>query len=145
MPNVPCEEHPVAISDALYSQILFKVPIKVRENTRKILLALAAGWEDGFASDGRNFIVLCNCLGMACDEVNAAIRHLNSVLDVPGRDTAHMDELRFIHKSSLDCIFDFSRSEFSQHIIHEAHQFYVQCPLRILELAPDGIDVRDLL
>jgi hypothetical protein len=38
-------------------------------------------------------------------------------------------------------ISDFSRSEFSRDIISEARQLYVQCTFRILEQAPDGIDV----
>jgi hypothetical protein len=117
MPNVPLEGHPMACLDALHLQILSKVPIKVRRDTRKLLLALAPG---GFDSDGRNFMVLFNWLDMTCDEANATIRHLSSVLEVPRRDIAHMDELRYIHKSSLEYIFDFSCSEFPQYITYEA-------------------------
>src|SRR5262249_10850495 len=48
------------------------------------------------------------------------------------------------HKSFVDFISDFARSGFSPDIKHEARQLYVQCTLRILEQAPDGIDVGDL-
>jgi hypothetical protein len=57
--NGPDEEHPMALLDLLYSRILSKVPTKIRENTRKLLLALVVGWEPEFDKKGRNFIVLC--------------------------------------------------------------------------------------
>jgi hypothetical protein len=144
LPNVPREAHPLAFLDALYSRILSKIPTQVRENMRKLLLALVHDEYLSFHLGGRNFIVLCNWLGMTCDEAYAAIRHLSAVLDVPGRDTAHMEELRYLHKSFLDYISDFTRSGFSRDIKSEAHQLYAQCTLRILDQAPDGIDAGDL-
>jgi hypothetical protein len=144
LPHGPGEEHPMALLDLLYSRILSKVPVKIRENTRKLLLALVARWKHGFDKEAENFIVLCNWLGMTCDEAYAALRPLSSVLDIPIRDEAHKKTLRYFHKSFLDYISDFSRSEFSRDIKSEARQLYVQCTLRILEQAPDGIDVGDL-
>jgi hypothetical protein len=144
LPHGLGEEHPMALLDLLYSQILSKVPAKVRENTRKLLLALVVCWKPKFDKEGRNFIVLCNWLGMTCNEAYAALRPLSSVLDVPRRDKAHKKELQYFHKAFLDYISDFSRSEFSCDIISEARQLYVQCTFRILEQAPDGIDVGDL-
>jgi hypothetical protein len=78
---------------------------------------------------------------MTYNEAYAALRPLMSVLDVPGRDKAHKEELQYFHKSFLDYISDFARSEFSRDIISEARQLYVQCTFRILEQAPGGIDV----
>jgi hypothetical protein len=144
LPHGPSEEHPMALLDLLYSRILSKVPAKARESTQKLLLTLVVGWKPQFENEGRNFIVLCNWLGMTCNEAYAALRPLSSVLDIPERDKAHKKALRYFHKSFIDYISDFSRSEFSRDIISEARQLYVQCTLRILGQAPDGIDVGDL-
>jgi hypothetical protein len=81
---------------------------------------------------------------MTCDEAYAALRPLSSVLDIPGRDKAHKKALQYFHKSFLDYISDFTRSEFSRDIMSEACQLDVQCTFRILEQALDGIDVGDL-
>jgi hypothetical protein len=144
--NAPLEEHPMAPLDALYAQILSKVPAKVMENTRKLLLALVAGWDFRFdnAGTGRNFIVLRNWLGMSCDDAYAALRHLLSVLDVPERPRAHKKEFRYFHKSFIDYISNFSRSGFSPDIRQEIHQLKIQCTLRILAQAPKGIDCGDV-
>jgi hypothetical protein len=142
--HVPREEHPMALLDALYSRILSRVPNKVRDNARKLLLTLAVGWGPLPQQEGRNFIVLCNWLGMTCDEAYAAVRHLSSVLHVPSHGKAHMEELLYIHKSFIDYMSDFVRSGFSSDIKHEAHELCVQCTFRILRQAPDGIDAGDL-
>lgn len=81
---------------------------------------------------------------MTCDQAYAALRHLGSLLDIPGRDAAHKKELRFFHKSFIDYIFDFVRSGFSPDITREAHELYVQCTFRIIEQAPDGINAGDV-
>jgi hypothetical protein len=143
LPHGPGEEHPMALLDLLYSRILSKVPGRVRENTRKLLLALVIGWKPQFDKEGRSFIVLCNWLGMTGDEAYAALRPLSSVLDIPGRDEARKKSLQYFHKSFLDYISDFSRSGFSRDIEREARQLDVPCTFRILEQAPDGIDVGD--
>jgi hypothetical protein len=144
LPNGPGEEHPMALLDLLYSRILSKVPAKVRGNTGKLLLALAVDWKQGFEEKGRTFIVLCNWLGMTCDEAYAALRPLSSVLDIPGRDKAPWGQLWYFHKSFIDYISDFARSGFSRDIKREAHDLYARCTFRILQQAPDGIDVGDL-
>jgi hypothetical protein len=82
---------------------------------------------------------------MTYDEAYAALRPLSSVLAIPGRDEAHKKALQYFHKSFLDYISDFARSEFSRDVISEARQLFVQCTFRILEQAPDGIDVGDNL
>jgi hypothetical protein len=138
------EEHPMALLDMLYSRILSKVPNKVKENARKLLLALTFSWERFCDERGRNFIVLCNWLGMSCDEAYAAIRHLSSVVYLSSDGKAHSKRLRHFHKSFLDYISDFSRSQFSPDIGHEARQLFIQCTYRIFEEAPDGIDIDDL-
>jgi hypothetical protein len=138
LPNVPREEHPMALLDALYSRILSKVPNKVRENMQKLLLTLVDGWGRNCLPEGRTFIVLCNWLGMTCDEAYAALRPLSSVLDAPGRDTAHKECLRYNHKSFIDYISDFVRSGVLPDIKHKARQLHVQCTLRILRQTPDG-------
>jgi hypothetical protein len=134
----------MALLDLLYSRILSKVPTKIRENTRKLLLTLVVGWEQHFHKEGRNFIVLCNWLGMTSDEAYAALRPLSSVLDVPRRDKAHKEELRYFHKSFIDYISDFARSKFSRDTNREAHELYVQCTFKILDQAPNAIDFGDL-
>jgi hypothetical protein len=134
----------MALLDLLYSRILSKVPAKVRENTRRLLLALVSGWKQKFDKEGRNFIVLCNWLGMTRDEAYAALRPLSSVLDFPRRNKAHQKELQYFHKSFVDYISDFARSGFSRDMKRETHNLYVQCTFRILEQAPDGIDLDGL-
>jgi hypothetical protein len=44
MTDMAREEHPMALLDALYARILSNVPSKVKINTRKLLLALAADY-----------------------------------------------------------------------------------------------------
>jgi hypothetical protein len=144
LPNVPREEHPMALLDTLYSQIMSKVPANVANNTRKLLLALVVGWTRNFDRVGRNFIVPCNWFGMTCDEAYTALRHLNSALDLPTPDKAHETQLRLFRKSLIDYLSDYSRSSFSRDIKHESRQLYVQCALRSLEQAPDGFDVGDV-
>ncbi|XP_006464113.1 hypothetical protein AGABI2DRAFT_209160 [Agaricus bisporus var. bisporus H97] len=133
--NVTQEKHPMARLDALYAQILSKVPAEIMVNTRKILLALIR------RSGKVNFLVLCNWLGMTSDDAYAALRHLLSVLDVPGRDEAHKTVIRCFHKSFIDYISDPTRSGFSSNIEHEAYQLEVDCTFRIFKEAPDGISL----
>jgi hypothetical protein len=144
--DVPREKHPMAHLDALYARILSKLPARAKKTVQKLLLAL----RDSFmwASRRGDFVSLCNWLGITRDEAYAALRPLSSVLYFPSRDKAYMEELRCFHKSFLDYISDFSRSGFfpageyaiSRHI----RQLHHQCALRVLEQAPDGIDVGDL-
>ncbi|XP_006464112.1 hypothetical protein AGABI2DRAFT_209158 [Agaricus bisporus var. bisporus H97] len=84
LPDVSQDEHPMARLDALYAQILSKIPKRVMGNARKILLALV--WDSMMEEHypwKENFVVFCNWLGMTCDEAYAAIRHLSAVLDAP--------------------------------------------------------------
>ncbi|XP_006463161.1 hypothetical protein AGABI2DRAFT_179606 [Agaricus bisporus var. bisporus H97] len=139
--DMPQEDHPMASLDALYARILSNVPSKVMMNTRKLLLALAFDWASQVP---RNFVLLCNWLGMTPDEAYAAINHLRSVLRVPRRGEAHKEKLEIFHKSFMDYISDFRRSGFSHHIEYEARQLKAQCIFRILNEAPDGIDFGDV-
>jgi hypothetical protein len=141
LPNVSREDHPMALLDALYSRILSKIPTKVERNTRKLLLTLAGVTYTETTEQAENFLSLCNFLGMTCDEAYAALRRLSSVLYVPRRNEAHEQQLRSFHKSFIDYISDFSRSGFSRDIDNEARQLHVQCTLRILDQAPDGVSV----
>jgi hypothetical protein len=106
MTDVPREEHPMALLDALYARILCNVPSRVMINTRKLLLALAVAWDSILQSPKAtargSFIVLCNWLQMTPDEAYAAINHLCSVLLVPRRDLAHCARLKAFHKSFID-------------------------------------------
>ncbi|XP_006464131.1 hypothetical protein AGABI2DRAFT_120909 [Agaricus bisporus var. bisporus H97] len=144
LPNVPKDQHPMARLDMLYAQILSKVPEKTMVNTRKILLSMVRGIDWGWRTESRNFLVLCNWLGMTCDDAYAAIRHLLSVLDAPPRDQAHLAELRSFHKSFIDYISDFTRSGVFSDIEHDARGLEVQCTFRVLEQAPDGFDFGDM-
>ncbi|KAF7762316.1 hypothetical protein Agabi119p4_8909 [Agaricus bisporus var. burnettii] len=141
--DVPRDQHPMALLDALYAQILSKVPGRIMANTRKLLLALVMRWGEKLDEGGNNFLVLCNWLGLTYDDAYAAIRHLRSVLDVPCQGEAHNYILRFFHKSFMDYICDYTRSDFFLDIKQDAHQLKVQCTLRVLEEAPDGIDFGD--
>jgi hypothetical protein len=141
MTDVSREEHPLALLDALYDRILSNVPPKVMMNTRKLLLALGSHWDfalDYFDVSG-TFIVLCNWLGMTPDEAYAALNLLHSVLYVPRRDKAHEEELESFHKSFIDYISDFSRSQFSRNIRDEARRLKTHCAFRIFKEVPNGI------
>ncbi|EKM77076.1 hypothetical protein AGABI1DRAFT_108438 [Agaricus bisporus var. burnettii JB137-S8] len=143
--DMPREEHPMALLDALYARIMSNVPLKIMIYTRNLLLALASGWDFVLWTRGRtNFVVLCNWLGMTCDEAYAAINHLRSVLRIPRRDKLHEEKLEPFHKSFLDYISDFTRSRFSIDIQLEAQQLKTECAFRILQEAPDGIDFGDV-
>ncbi|XP_006464091.1 hypothetical protein AGABI2DRAFT_194677, partial [Agaricus bisporus var. bisporus H97] len=130
--------------DALYAQILSKVPERVMVHTRKILLALV--WESKAKEHLRkeNFIVSCNWLGMTSDDAYAAIHLLSSVLDDPPRDEAHKEMLRPFHKSFIDYISDYTRSRFCLDVNDEAYLLEVQYAFRILEQASHGIDFDDV-
>ncbi|KAF7763444.1 hypothetical protein Agabi119p4_7981 [Agaricus bisporus var. burnettii] len=141
MTDVPQEDHPMALLDALYARILSNVPSKVMMNTRKILLALAFDW---FGVGPHNFVLLCHWLGMTPDEAYAALNHLRSVLHVPRRDEAYEENLEFFHKSFMDYISDFRRSGFSHDIQHDGLQLMAQCAFRVLNEAPDGINFGDV-
>ncbi|KAF7762006.1 hypothetical protein Agabi119p4_9998 [Agaricus bisporus var. burnettii] len=146
LPNVSRDEHPMARLDALYAQILSKVPGRIMVNTRRILLGLILNPGKEFRRPDDldyNFLVFCNWLGMTCDDAYAAIRHLLSVLDAPPRNEADRRMLGSFHKSFIDYISDFTRSGFSYDIEHEAYQLGVECTLRILGPIPGGIDVGD--
>jgi hypothetical protein len=108
LPDVQHEKHPMVLLDALYSWILSQVTDSVRRNMQKLLLALIASWEPLLSDEGRNFLVLCNWLGMTCDEAYAALHPLSSVLIVPGCDKAHEGELQYFQKSFIDYISDFA-------------------------------------
>jgi hypothetical protein len=147
MTDVPREDNPMALLDALYARILSNVPSKIMINTRKLLLALKVVWDyvlhSTMASARGSFILLCNWLQMTPDEAYAAINHLRSVLLVPPRDQAHHARLEPFHKSFIDYISNFSRSGFSSDIQHEAQQILNQCAFRILKEAPDGCHFSD--
>ncbi|EKM75091.1 hypothetical protein AGABI1DRAFT_109631 [Agaricus bisporus var. burnettii JB137-S8] len=143
LPDVRQEEHPMARLDALYAQILSSVPKRGMANTRKILLALVLESKKEEHLQTGNFLVFCNWLGMTCDDAYAAIRPLNSLLNSPSREEAHMKVLRPFHKSFMDYISDRARSELFTDIELEAYNLTVQCSFRILEQAPDGIDFRN--
>jgi hypothetical protein len=146
MADVSREEHPMALLDALYDRILSNVPHKIMVNARKLLLAMASGWDLAlnFSGTGGNFIVLCNWLGMTPDEAYAAVNHLRSVLYITRFDKAHEDPPRPFHKSFIDYISEYSRSRFSYDIQDEARQLKTQCAFRILTEAPDGINSGDV-
>ncbi|KAF7761611.1 hypothetical protein Agabi119p4_9603 [Agaricus bisporus var. burnettii] len=144
LPNVLQEQHPMARLDMLYAQILSKVPERTMVNTRKLLLSMVRDPSWGWSTESRNFLVLCNWLGMTCDDAYAAIRHLLSVLDAPPRDQAHLAELRSFHKSFIDYISDFTRSGVFSDIERKVHELKVQCTFRVLEQAPDGVDCGDI-
>jgi hypothetical protein len=136
------EDHPMALLDVLYSHILSNVPCKIMANTRKILLALATSWIVGLHFTlVRNFITVCNLLGMTADEAYAALNHLRSVLCVPPRDKAGGDRIRIFHKSFIDYICDFSRSGLFPDIHDEVIRLWNQCTSRILNEVPDGIEL----
>ncbi|KAF7761575.1 hypothetical protein Agabi119p4_9567 [Agaricus bisporus var. burnettii] len=145
LPKLPQEQHPMARLDALYAQILSKVPERTMVDTRKILLALISDSRRRRSARKGSFLVFCNWLGMTCDDAYAAIRHLHSLLYAPGHDEAHKAGIRSFHKSFLDYISDFSRSGFSSDIKHESRRLEAECTFRILEEAPDGIDVDEMV
>jgi hypothetical protein len=144
--DVPREEHPMAHLDALYARILSKVPARVEKTVQKLLLALfnTTAWQ----YERRDFVFLCNWLGITRDEAYAALRPLSSVLYIPSHDKAHEEELRCFHKSFLDYTSDFFRSGHfppsKDDIPRHIYQLHRQCTLRVFEQAPDGIDVGDL-
>jgi hypothetical protein len=158
MADVSREEHPMALLDALYDRILSNVPPKIMINTRRLLLALASGWDLALKYSGTGwtlrspyshptegkFVVLCNWLGMTPDEAYAAINHLRSVLYVPRRNKAHEEEIKVFHKSFIDYISDFTRSGFSPDIELEAQKLKTRCASRILKEAPDGVNLGDV-
>ncbi|EKM82027.1 hypothetical protein AGABI1DRAFT_126377 [Agaricus bisporus var. burnettii JB137-S8] len=139
--NVSQEKNPMARLDALYAQILSKVPGEIMINTRKILLALILASRKGRRLRIASFLVLCNWLGMTSDDAYAATRHLLSVLDVPERDKAHKSMIRCFHKSFIDYISDSTRSGFSSNIEHEAYELEFHCTFRIFKEAPSGINL----
>ncbi|EKM75645.1 hypothetical protein AGABI1DRAFT_94713 [Agaricus bisporus var. burnettii JB137-S8] len=152
MTGISREEHPMALLDALYARILFNVPPKVIIHTRKLILALASEWDrpligsDGWLPDEGetgegNFVVLCNWLAMTPDEAYAAVNLLQSVLNTPKRDEAHLEKLETFHKSFIDYVSDPSRSDLFTDIHHEAQQLKIKCAFRILNEAPNGIDI----
>jgi hypothetical protein len=144
MTDVPREEHPLALLDALYARILSKTPSKIMLNTRKLLLALATHWVQYlWYNDVGDLILLCNWLGMTPDDAYAALNHLRSVLRVPGRDKAYEEMLEPFHKSFIDYISDFTRSGFSADVKADAQRITTRCALRILKEAPDGVDFGD--
>ncbi|EKM76688.1 hypothetical protein AGABI1DRAFT_130983 [Agaricus bisporus var. burnettii JB137-S8] len=136
------EEHPMALLDALYAQILSNVPAKVIEHTRKLILSLASNWD--FALQRGTFVELCNWLGMTPDEAYAAVNQLQSLLRTPKRDQAHLEKLEPFHKSFIDYVSDSSRSNFFTDMNHEAQQLETECAFRVLNEAPDGIDFGDV-
>ncbi|XP_006463960.1 hypothetical protein AGABI2DRAFT_120767 [Agaricus bisporus var. bisporus H97] len=152
MTGISREEHPMALLDALYARILFNVPPKVIIHTRKLILALASEWDrpligpdGGLPGEGEtgegNFVVLCNWLAMTPDEAYAAVNLLQSVLNTPKRDEAHLEKLETFHKSFIDYVSDPSRSDLFTDIHHEAQQLKIKCAFRILNEAPNGIDI----
>jgi hypothetical protein len=137
MSELSREEHPMALLDALYARILSNVPPKIMVNTRKLLLLLSSDWDSALRY-GKNFIVLCNWLGMTADEAYAALNRLRSVLNFPQRHGAHEETLKPFHKSFVDHM---SRCGFSTNIKLEARQIMTQCAFRVLKEAPHGIDL----
>jgi hypothetical protein len=148
MTGLSRKEHPLAPLNALYERILSKVPDKIKNNTRKLFLALALNNDStgSFVGVHMTFVVLCNWLGMTADEAYAAVHHLRPVLYVPRCDQAHKEKIRSFHKSFMDYLSDFTRSGFSPDFLDEAYQLNAECTFRILMEVPHGIqsDIRNM-
>ncbi|KAF7773209.1 hypothetical protein Agabi119p4_5376 [Agaricus bisporus var. burnettii] len=123
---------PLAQLDALYERILSKVPDKVMDNTRMLLLLrLGDDWS------GEPFRVQCNLLGLTEDAAYGAIRHLHSIVKVSAPESADDEPLEFFHKSFEDYLCDFKRSGFSDNIKADAQQLSARISLRIVQQVTD--------
>jgi hypothetical protein len=140
MHDIPQDQHPMALLDALYARILSNVPPKIMINARKILLLLASEWDLALHSE-TELIVMCNWLSMTADEAYAALNRLRSILDFPPRHEAHKKPLKVFHKSLIDYLF---RSGFFTDIKREAQEIKTRCAFRVLKEAPSGVDFSDV-
>jgi hypothetical protein len=140
------EKHPMARLDAMYEQILSKVPPEKKINTRKILLTLVLvlDLDIGIRLRDVNLVMLCDWLGMTCDDFYDAVYHLHSVLDVPGRDNAHQEAPQIFHKSFIDYLFDYRRSGLFADIKADALNLKIECSSRVVRQVPDGINFRGI-
>lgn len=125
--------NPMAQLDALYLRILSTLPSGITGNTRKLLLMLAGGFDE-------SFILECNLLAITLNDAYGATHLLPSIVDVPSPDEAHNQNLRSFHKSFVDYLSDYARSEFSRDIKREYQELVAEYTFRILEEASDGVD-----
>jgi hypothetical protein len=142
------EKRLMALLDALYDRISSKLPREIVINARKILLACSSTWDLALGNGPNgpeysvrsapaegNFIILCNWLGMTPSEAYTAFDQLPPVFGVPKRDQAHKKKPRPL--SFVGYAFDITRTKISPN----TRQLMAQCAIRVLNEAPDGIDL----
>lgn len=125
--------NPMAQLDALYLRIMTSPPGGITGNTRKLLVMLAGEFDECFALE-------CDFLAMTMAEAYSATHYFPSVVDIPDPEEAHTYNLRSLHKSFVDYLSDYTRSEFSRDIKREYQELVAECSFRILTEALHGAD-----
>ncbi|KXN91226.1 hypothetical protein AN958_01910 [Leucoagaricus sp. SymC.cos] len=103
-------ENPFAVLDAIYTAILFNVPLQVLDNTKQILQIAFYHTRRGVSSEEVNFKGIYTYLGLSREDAIAALRPLHSVICF--RKDRPIDRSRpyFYHASFRDYLEDPSRS-----------------------------------
>jgi hypothetical protein len=94
--------HPMSTLDTLYRGIIAKIPIGIKENTRRLLLRMLHHPDD--------LHFMCNWLSMTEETAYSATYPLHSVLRIPEPEDASWLGLQCFHPSFIDYIRDYQRS-----------------------------------
>jgi len=113
------DEHPLALLDALYTQILTSIPPSVWHTTKRILgfvictVAYDSKVNSGlsYPLDSRTLLGASIILGLELSVVYGSFHKLHSVLQIPDSQNAHEDTVSFLHASFGDYLTDPTRSK----------------------------------
>lgn len=110
------DENPFRPLDSLYSTIMANISMRLLPVTKSLLgfyhlLDTVFSEDLGTYMIRRDFVTICNFLGLRQNEAYAAVRKLRSVLKCPPPLVAHVKGIQVFHASFLDFLLDDSRSK----------------------------------
>ncbi|XP_006458723.1 hypothetical protein AGABI2DRAFT_115746 [Agaricus bisporus var. bisporus H97] len=108
------KETPLSVLDAMYIEVVSRVPHDLLESAKKIIGSIVLLDRDKVLKTSGTLPLICNILGVSRDVALTALRHLHSVLLFPEGKKIESTRPRFYHASFRDFLEDESRShEFS--------------------------------
>lgn len=133
------DEHPFAVLDALYAEILSSLhPITLRYVHLLLGHLLLRGLTPGLPdSEYYTLLSVSNILNLKPNVVYGALQKLHSVLYVPPRNCAHQQHIRFLHASFSDYLRNKQRSKAFAINLTEVHRHIWWSYHRIVQQAND--------
>ncbi|KAF9450249.1 hypothetical protein P691DRAFT_726359 [Macrolepiota fuliginosa MF-IS2] len=110
VPLSQLQRHPLAVLDAIYGEILSRIPRDLLKVAKDLITSLILFDRKSAKTSDINLSCICNFLIIERDDAITSLRHLHSVLSFPKTKDIGRARPRFYHKSFRDFLEDPSRS-----------------------------------